>query len=318
MIMAVQMDQVLSRLAEQRPIFHSEADFQHGLAWQFRCMNPDSQIRMETRPTRGVRLDLLVCVNGVRIAVELKYLVAGFTGVVAGERYELPSQAAQDISRHDVIKDVVRLERLVAERWADVGWSVTLTNDVGYWRPGRKPDPIDASFRLHEGRLLSGTLGWAPHAGTGTTHKRDVPLVLTGTYECQWRDYSTVVDSRGREAAFRYLCLAVAGTQSEQCVGSRTNATVAMTDPRPGLPLAGASAREEILEAAKMLAAHAPDGTFTLTEIIDEIRRRGCRYAEGTVRTHVVSRMCVNAPDHHATVYADLERVGPGRYRLVG
>ncbi|GGN04018.1 hypothetical protein GCM10011609_48980 [Lentzea pudingi] len=316
--MAVQMDQVLSCLAEQRPIFHSEADFQHGLAWQFRCMNPDSSIRLETRPFRGVRLDLLVHVDGVRIAIELKYLLAGFNGVVAGEKYELPSQAAQDISRHDVVKDVVRLERLVAEGWADVGWSVTLTNDSGYWRPGRKLDPIDASFRLHEGRLLSGTLGWAAHAGSGTTHKRDLPLALTGTYECLWRDYSTVTDARGREAAFRYLCLAVAGTEGEQAVDSRTNATVAEADPRLGLLLAGANAREEILEAAKMLAAHAHDGTFTLTEIIAEIRRRGSRYAEGTVRTHVVSRMCVNAPDHHATVYADLERVGPARYRLVG
>jgi len=317
MIMSVRMDQVLSRLAEQRPIFHSEADFQHGLAWQVRCMNPDSQIRLETRPTRGVRLDLLVCVDGVRIAVELKYLVAGFTGVVAGERYELPSQAAQDISRHDVVKDVVRLERLVAEGWADVGWSVTLTNDSCYWRPGRKPEPIDASFRLHEGRSLSGTLGWAPHAGTGTTHKRDVPLLLAGTYVCRWRDYSTVADSRGREAAFRYLCFAVGRTQSGQSVSFPANATIAMTDPLSSLPLAATSAREEILEVAKTLAERARDGTFTLIEIIDEIRRRGSRYAEGTVRTHVTSRMCVNAPDHHATVYADLERVGPGRYKLV-
>lgn len=69
---------------------------------------------LKTRPTWGVRLDLLVCVDEVRIAVELKYLVAGFTGVVAGEKYELPSQAAQDIGRHDAVKDVVRLERLVA------------------------------------------------------------------------------------------------------------------------------------------------------------------------------------------------------------
>lgn len=66
-----------------------------------------------------------------RSPVELKYLVAAFTGVVAGESYELPGQAAQDISRHDVVKDVVRLERLVAEGWADVGCAVTLTNDSG-------------------------------------------------------------------------------------------------------------------------------------------------------------------------------------------
>jgi hypothetical protein len=30
-----------------------------------------------------------------------------------------------------------------------------------------------------------------------------------------------------------------------------------------------------------------------------------------------MSRMCVNAPDHHATVFRDIERVDLGRYRLL-
>jgi hypothetical protein len=41
-------------------------------------------------------------------------------------------------------------------------------------------------------------------------------------------------------------------------------------------------------------------------------------FKESTIRTHVVSRMCANAPENHAVVYADLERVRPGYYRLLG
>jgi hypothetical protein len=76
------------------------------------------------------------------------------------------------------------------------------------------------------------------------------------------------------------------------------------------------TARDEVLNAAKALSSRSPDGTFTLEEVIWELKRRGTAYKESTIRTHVTSRMCTNAPDHHGTVYADLERLDRGRYRL--
>jgi hypothetical protein len=76
------------------------------------------------------------------------------------------------------------------------------------------------------------------------------------------------------------------------------------------------TARDEVLAAAKELAARTSDGTFTVEEILDHLRRRGSRYKPSTIRTHVTSRMCVNAPNHHAVTYRDLVRVGEGRYRL--
>ena len=50
-------------------------------------------------------------------------------------------------------------------------------------------------------------------------------------------------------------------------------------------------------------------------EVLDELRRRQSRYAESTIRTHIVSRMCANAPDNHATTTSDLIRVAHGLYR---
>ena len=112
--MGLDVTGLMDQLARVRPIFHSEADFQHALAWQIQVENPTARVRLETRPERGRRLDLLVAIDGERVAVELKYLVARFEGSVAEERFELPNQGAHDISRHDVVKDVVRVERFVA------------------------------------------------------------------------------------------------------------------------------------------------------------------------------------------------------------
>jgi len=57
----------LSALAERRPVFHSERDFQHSLAWQIQLSCPEAQIRLEPRPRRGIHLDLLVRVGERRM-----------------------------------------------------------------------------------------------------------------------------------------------------------------------------------------------------------------------------------------------------------
>lgn len=77
------------------------------------------------------------------------------------------------------------------------------------------------------------------------------------------------------------------------------------------------TARDDVLKAARKLATHSADGSFTVGEVIDEARRQGSTYKESTIRTHVTSRMCADAPDNHAVTYPDLVRVDHGRYRLV-
>ncbi|MDQ3708515.1 MAG: hypothetical protein M3387_04265 [Actinomycetota bacterium] len=76
------------------------------------------------------------------------------------------------------------------------------------------------------------------------------------------------------------------------------------------------TARDEVLSAAKGLAVVSRDGTFTVADVVQELRHRGSKYKESTIRTHVTSKMCSNAPDHHGTVYDDLERLDRARYRL--
>lgn len=76
------------------------------------------------------------------------------------------------------------------------------------------------------------------------------------------------------------------------------------------------TARDDVLRAARELSVSSSDGTFTLEEVLDYLRSVGTRYKPATIRTHVTSRMCANAPAHHAVTYRDLVRVGEARYQL--
>ena len=76
------------------------------------------------------------------------------------------------------------------------------------------------------------------------------------------------------------------------------------------------TARHEILQALPAVRARLGRDTFSPQDVIDELHRRGTTYSDSTIRTHIVSRMCADAPDNHAVVYADLVRVAPGLYRL--
>lgn len=117
-------------------MFHSEADFQHALAWVAHQSEPDLRVRLETRPEPGVLLDLLLSQPelGRHLVLELKYLTAAWAGEVAGERFALLSQGAQDIRAYDVVKDVERVERFVGGQRGWSGAVLVLTNDPAYWQ----------------------------------------------------------------------------------------------------------------------------------------------------------------------------------------
>ncbi len=68
---------------------------------------------------------------------------------------------------------------------------------------------------------------------------------------------------------------------------------------------------EAVLEAANRVAA-VNGGTFTPDEVVRALPHLN----ENTVRTHIVSRCCVGAPKHHATVWGYFRRVSRGRYRV--
>jgi hypothetical protein len=201
----------IDTLRDSRPVFHSEADFQHALAWVAHLSDHGMRVRLETKPTPGMRLDLLLewPARGTHLALELKYLTAAWAGEVDGEPFQLLSQGAQDIRAYDVLKDIQRVEQLVDGR---PGWSgavLVLTNEPSYWAAPSHGRVTNAdAFRIYEGNRLIGSRSWGPVTGPGTKKGREADIRLSGDYTSTWSEYSSLPGNRGR---FRLLTYSVSG-----------------------------------------------------------------------------------------------------------
>jgi hypothetical protein len=163
-------------------VFRSEADFEHAMTWETHQAWPEQLVPLETRPAKGIHLDVLLIDRfaGREVALELKYLTASWQGVARQESFDLLSQGAQDIRAF---------------------------NESNYWTPPSHSRITNAhQFRIHEDATMSGLRSWGPHTGVGTLENRENPIMLMGAYTCHWRDYSTLPGPRGR---IRYLLIAV-------------------------------------------------------------------------------------------------------------
>ncbi len=204
---------VLAALSEQRPVFHSEADFQHALAWEVHRRMPQASVRLE-RPVKlpnvdkPLHVDVWIECDGDILAIELKYKTRALQTLESGERFVLQNHGAQDLGRYDFIKDVWRIETIVASSAQATGYAILLTNDPSYWTRSHNDLTVDTAFRLHEGRDLHGTLDWRAHASEGTKRGREKSLQLTGSYPLRWEDYSRA-SAEAKCTKFRYLVVAV-------------------------------------------------------------------------------------------------------------
>lgn len=111
-ITAADLKDILRELAFERPVFHSEADFQHALGWAMHVKFPTAGIRLEV-PIDGFHVDLIVRGEKVREAFELKYKTKAGIYSVGNELFHLKEHSAQDIGRYDFLKDLCRLEKSV-------------------------------------------------------------------------------------------------------------------------------------------------------------------------------------------------------------
>jgi len=180
----ITITEILATLAAQRPIFHSEADFQHAFAWEIHRRLPNASIRLE-RPlaplNNQLHLDVWAAQENTILAVELKYKTRALSVRIDDEQFTLRNQSAQDIGRYDFIKDIRRLEQIISDRKNIVGYAILLANDSAYWTRARGSRPVDADFRLQEGRNLHGILRWGEGASEGTKRTREKSLELKGT-----------------------------------------------------------------------------------------------------------------------------------------
>lgn len=192
------INEIMQSLSLKRPVFHSEADFQHAFAWEIQNRFPEAKIRLEQKfnANGGKYVDVVVAIEDLKLAIELKYKTRKASIEVGGERFELTDQSAQDIGRFDFYNDIRRLE-MITEVYA--GWhglSIFLTNDSSYWCKLQNPEVGYADFSMEEGRSVKGNLCWGHRAGPGTRKGRDFTHELCGEHLITWHDYSQIPTKR--------------------------------------------------------------------------------------------------------------------------
>ena len=199
---------IMHGLAEKRPIFHSEADFQFALAWSIKEIVPNCEVRLEFKPFpyESGRMHLDIWLPSERTVIELKYPSTSLD-VTSNEEHFLLKEGADDLDRYGFVKDVARIEQVIgARRDATHGFAVLLTNNDRLWKePTRTWQTTnDAWFRIHDGHRITGELDWvkkAPDKQTAT------PIKLRATYGMRWNDYRDL--KSGKNSRFRYLVVEV-------------------------------------------------------------------------------------------------------------
>ncbi len=207
----IDIGQVLSVLAKERPVFHSEADFQHAFAWEVHQELPTASVRLELPVqvrNQFLHIDVWVADQDAILAIELKYKTRGLSVRVGAEEYRLKDQSAQDVGRYDFMKDIQRLEQVTATHRNITGYAILLTNDSAYWVKPANHSTVDANFRIHDGRVIEGVLAWGANTSDGTKKNREQPIELQGRYRLQWIDYSH--PNSARYGGFRSLVAKVA------------------------------------------------------------------------------------------------------------
>jgi hypothetical protein len=198
----IPLAEVMARLQQDRPIFHSERDLQHSFARTLWELAPKIQSRLEVRQNAADAagaeyLDLLCIGPSARTAIEFKYRTAAWTGRAGRppEQYALRSHSATDLARLGFVTDITRLERF-GNRPDQNGLALLITNEAGLWTPPKQANTRDRDFRLHQGRTLPHQLLWG-----GGDYPRNT-RTLRGAYSLNWQPYSLQDGLRGE---FRYL-----------------------------------------------------------------------------------------------------------------
>ncbi len=210
----INLRRVLTELSKERPIFHSEADFQFALAWKIKEEYSELNLLLEKPFKREERrrkhIDILVIdtFSNEEIPIELKYKTLALEEPFKDKigTFDLTNQTARDQGRHGFLEDISRIEEYLVNSSSSIGFVILLTNDSNYWNEKtNKTD--DEEFKIFEGRKVSGRLDWRKGTSNGTKNGKGA-IILSGKYEMRWTNYSELEDKKG---IFRYLIIKVQG-----------------------------------------------------------------------------------------------------------
>lgn len=215
--MEFNLEKCLLSLAEKRPVFHSEADFQFSLAWEIQQQYQEAEIRLEcpfafeTDDNRYI--DIVVCYNDEVIPIELKYKTKEVHILWRDELYDLKKHMGQSKVRYDCLKDIQRIENFSTNNDSShykflKGYIIWLTNDKSYWESECATRKCQ-EFSIKEGAIKSGEMNWCENPALGTIKGRKEAINLTGEYKIEWKRYKNLEDGCTRNCDFRYVILEI-------------------------------------------------------------------------------------------------------------
>lgn len=204
------VEDVLSKLSKDRPIFHSEGDFQFSLAHKIKKIIPEFNVRLEFPMSPG-HLDIFLFSSEKAVLFELKYKPTELVyNMHNKEKFNLKQLRRIDYGFYGFIKDIYRLENFrlkIEQNFKNVEcYALILTNDKRFWQQ-TETKGMYKEFLIYEGKKLSGVFNWANNITNEYYHKRP-SIILNHTYRCFWKDYSKItIEAKNNQ--FRFLLIEV-------------------------------------------------------------------------------------------------------------
>lgn len=197
------IEKLLTELSANRPVFHSEADFQHELGWLLHMKFPQASIRLEKpyekENGKTEYVDIFADIGGKKYFIELKYKTKKLKleQEINREKFYLKDQGAQDCGRYDFWKDVSRIESKISENNNSFGYVIFLTNDYSYLKSPREKT-YSYNFRTTDKRdNCSGNFGYLGGYNNGRKEK----VIIKNSYKLKWQDYGN--------CGFKFLLLEI-------------------------------------------------------------------------------------------------------------
>ena len=191
-----QLETILKNMAESRPVFHNEQDFQFEYAWQIKTKFPGWKIRFE-RPfefeQKDGRIDLWL-EGDVTYVIELKYphrkITRGERCKINDEYFCLKDHGANDYAGYEFFRDVSRMEEVKTRHPKVRTFAIILTNMAALWDwKNRNEERYWDEFRMYDGRVIDNQIcDWK--GGKGNHGDKEEPITLKGRYEFHWQEYS--------------------------------------------------------------------------------------------------------------------------------
>ena len=197
--------QIIVALSKVRKLFWSEDDFKFAFATQVQLkFGKAAEVRLEKRykgeKDKNSYTDIVVRLNGKNFPIELKYkTVKGSYADFGNEVVELMTHSAVDLGCYAYLKDINRIEYL-AKNDPDFerGFAIILTNEPLYFKDtGRRS--IYEAFKIYDGKVVTECLDWDRSnydlEKLPSWLKSHPAFELTGSYEMNWRDYGSELQS---------------------------------------------------------------------------------------------------------------------------